>query len=480
MRIESNSESIQMRNESNSESIQIESNFENNASGRRFDSNRIVNQSFRNASNLRWSVINPETSQSRNESNSESIQIESSFGNNDSGSRFNSNGIVHQSFRNMSNARNLNRWSIINPEISQSRNESNSESIQIESSFGNNASGSRIGSNGILHQSFRNVSNASDINTEPRNTQNQSNTDGSDDVNSESNENGNSLCENCHRMNSNHHSGQNDEPYRINFSEHASDTIRRRKFKNIRISSSHVSICTLCTECKNHLTTNDNKEASKDENIWPSFIWTLLSNSRIHGIYGRMIWKFIPTKWRHWWINELKASFPIVFAQITIENPIPIFVDRTIESNEWKNDINSFDLTKIAQACNKHLMPKVMCPWGCTEYTHRCGYIPLDTTFQRYLYKCSIKLMSNMKKLSLILSSRDDYIRREGDEDCWLLNPEWKIKPSIIIVKGKGPMVLTCRDHDGGNKYYMIHPCRQPKHNLASDKADQLCHAVDY
>jgi hypothetical protein len=59
----------------------------------------------------------------------------------------------------------------------------------------------------------------------------------------------------------------------------------------------------------------------------------------------------------------------------------------------------------------------------------------------------------------------------------WIFNPEWKILPSIAFVENRGPVVLTCYEHDGGTSQFMIHPCRW-HHNLSSRKPDQLCQAV--
>ena len=42
----------------------------------------------------------------------------------------------------------------------------------------------------------------------------------------------------------------------------------------------------------------------------------------------------------------------------------------------------------------------------------------------------------------------------------------------------KGPVVMTCRNHNGGTNKRYIHPPRHPYHNLSSRMGDQLCHAV--
>ena len=76
-------------------------------------------------------------------------------------------------------------------------------------------------------------------------------------------------------------------------------------------------------------------------------------------------------------------------------------------------------------------------------------------------------------------SSRDDYVRDSTDEyDVLLLNPEWRVLPSIAFIEGKGPHVMICREHDDGSKCFYIHPPRVPSHIIPSAKGDQICHAV--
>ena len=84
---------------------------------------------------------------------------------------------------------------------------------------------------------------------------------------------------------------------------------------------------------------------------------------------------------------------------------------------------------------------------------------------------------SKYDQLVIVNSAREDYVRDE-EYECWLLNPLWKVMPSIAIFEDTGPVVLTCRDHNGGTKKRMIHPCRQPDHILPAKHADQIAHAI--
>ena len=146
--------------------------------------------------------------------------------------------------------------------------------------------------------------------------------------------------------------------------------------------------------------------------------------------------------------------------------------------NDWNNDVDSLLLSKLASSCNNHLIADVLCPWGCSEFMHRCGYLDMDMIFQRYLPKCILKLMNEKDKYKYTESARDDYIRYGNDVDLILCNQDWKVLPSIYIKSGKPPLIMTCRDHNHGSQKYMVHPCRQPNHILPTARADQFCYAT--
>ena len=56
---------------------------------------------------------------------------------------------------------------------------------------------------------------------------------------------------------------------------------------------------------------------------------------------------------------------------------------------------------------------------------------------------------------------------------------KWRVCPKWYYIDGKGPCILTCRDHDKGTKQKYIHLPRNPfEHNLPSRVGDQLCHVV--
>ena len=96
-------------------------------------------------------------------------------------------------------------------------------------------------------------------------------------------------------------------------------------------------------------------------------------------------------------------------------------------------------------------MPTVLCPWDCSEFIHKTGQLPIDVVMARFLPKCIINIVTTSKKSSNVASCRDDFIREETDDyDRILLNPAWRVMPKIAFVTDFGPVVLTCRNHNGG------------------------------
>ena len=287
------------------------------------------------------------------------------------------------------------------------------------------------------------------------------------------------YCENCLRKQSQHLEEKFSAIYTIEFILRRSDEISQRtKFRRIRSSSSHIRTFWLCKECDCYLVSElDNKKASSSINMWPSFIWSTLTNIKVIDTYGYTVWKLIPTPWRYWWIDNIHL-FQHEYSNVTIDYPEPIIVDRSIEVEEWNSDMNSQLLPRIASSCNKYMIPNILCPWGCTEFIFRCGHISLDIVFQRFLQKVNIQLIHNTDVMKYVKYCRDDYIRFDDDYGCWLFNSKWKVKPSICYVDGRGMAFMVCKDHNNGCSQAYVHPPRQPNHILPCKYSDQLCHAV--
>ena len=134
---------------------------------------------------------------------------------------------------------------------------------------------------------------------------------------------------------------------------------------------------------------NNNKSSRTFQYAWPSFFWNLLTNRKLQDIVGNTLWKFIPKEWRYWWMDSI--TIYDCYEDITFEVPTPYFHDVTIERESMRDSMKSKMLSSTAQACNEHLMPTLLCPWGDTEFLHTCGNIEMDIVIQRLLlcYFCS-------------------------------------------------------------------------------------------
>ena len=102
------------------------------------------------------------------------------------------------------------------------------------------------------------------------------------------------------------------------------------------------------------------------------------------------IWNFIPQTFRYWWIDEVVKNIPSL-KDVTIESLSSYINNRTKDHVSWKDDIRSRLLSRLVSSCNNLLMSTVLCPWGCLEYLHKCGHVPLDILIQRHLQDCYIK-----------------------------------------------------------------------------------------
>ena len=234
----------------------------------------------------------------------------------------------------------------------------------------------------------------------------------------------------------------------------------------------------LCRQCFTHLTDDDTKIANEPSAIWPAFYWYILSSNCVHDSYSASyIWKFVPFGWRQWWFEEIRLQYPTYYQHISLFQPESIIVDRTEDMKQWKNAIELKNISGISKVCNELLIPNILCPWGCSEFLHHCGYIDIEIILQRYIEKCDLSVVDAANKLSTVTHTRDDYIHNSiYNYDMWLHNKKWKVLPTIVFVDGC-PKISTCKDHNKGCRLIQIHCCRW-KTNLSAPISDQLCHAV--
>ena len=63
--------------------------------------------------------------------------------------------------------------------------------------------------------------------------------------------------------------------------------------------------------------------------------------------------------------------------------------------------LNLKKISYIADICNQFILPNILCPWGCSQFIHKVGYIYLDTVIQQFIQKCNLSIV-DVSKLSRI------------------------------------------------------------------------------
>ena len=286
------------------------------------------------------------------------------------------------------------------------------------------------------------------------------------------------YCDNCYR----HDYLPNDELYGLMIEEVQAGDVYVKHRKQHRFFDLGKDIYSFCKCCRSLFNID---ESVSYENCWPSFIWDLFASEQFRVLYGIYLWTIMPKEWRYWWYNHIKNYNE--FDSVSIDHPTSIANDITRKYDHYYRLQESQKLGNIAKAWNLYGMPTVLCPWGCSEHLFLGTFIPIDIIFQRYFRKYEFKRIIkdlDMKYFSLNISlnstfsARDDYFRDCIDDyENILLNPDWKVLPSIHFIEGS-PFFISYSKHKNGSKNKYLHVPRSPIPTLPPSKSDQLCHAV--
>ena len=128
----------------------------------------------------------------------------------------------------------------------------------------------------------------------------------------------------------------------------------------------------LCEECYEMLTNTGTYYSWKS--CWPAFLWKMFSCVDNYG-FAEDMWSCIPKTLRAMWLE----SYLLISENhrvVTNLEPSTYFYDITKYGNEidrLKGRNTMIDLKKYG---NLSCYCPVRCPWGCTEYSDECGYIP--------------------------------------------------------------------------------------------------------
>ena len=238
---------------------------------------------------------------------------------------------------------------------------------------------------------------------------------------------------------------------------------------------------------------------------WPVVFWRFLSSSIYYTCYSKRRAHAVPHQWIKYWLSNLcvlpewgyeilafvspaaRSYFtsrwcsvsnvsPRIYEDICTTELKPVCIDVTVRKERMERVLRELRLGEMKKLLNKELIPCVLCPWGCSEYLHKTGAFCYRSILVRYFPSCGDRLCSKLNgKLQRCLSARSDYF--SPIIDMHLCNPEWSVHPSVCFVAGKGPVFLTCLEHDRGTPLQYFHLPKTPS-CLASLQPDFLSHAV--
>ena len=140
------------------------------------------------------------------------------------------------------------------------------------------------------------------------------------------------TCNNCWRKQIRNLHGLDREIYELQFTSHIrKNLIGRRKYRTVAVTTKGPTAndeIILCHQCTEFLSNKEYKECRAFENVWPGFIWKVLSNKDILDAEVDHPWCLLPIEWRRWWIDSFKD---LVDSRVTLDYPSPYFVDKSLD-----------------------------------------------------------------------------------------------------------------------------------------------------
>jgi hypothetical protein len=176
----------------------------------------------------------------------------------------------------------------------------------------------------------------------------------------------------------------------------------------------------LCSQCYSYFTLPSESNEDKTKYIWPSLFWKILSSDELYNIHGTNVWSLIPIEWRKWWSHSVLNLLPEEWYNGNDINEISCaIIDVSIRKNCLENSITNGVLGEIIENCDKHLLPLIKCPWGCSEFFHVCGRLTIQTVLWRYLNQNVLEsLLSPTEQRNantVTKGSRNDYLSLENN-----------------------------------------------------------------
>ena len=211
----------------------------------------------------------------------------------------------------------------------------------------------------------------------------------------------------------------------------------------------------VCYECETFLT--NSSLSARPYLVWPAFVRKALEK---HGIRA---WIMLPQKWREWWLD-----FAVVHQSLNVSvlQPSLKVAELSKEHLDFRKVMGNLGLTGFrefkATVEVALSVPRVRCPWGCSEFVGRTNSMPLDVFFSGYLN--GIQTYTKSKNSFICTRGfRQDLF--EGEVNI-LSNSLWKCMPTIVD-DGSGPKFQCCRFHTLKDRMKYLHPPRNPTGHLS-------------
>lgn len=219
--------------------------------------------------------------------------------------------------------------------------------------------------------------------------------------------------------------------------------------------------------------------------VYP-FLWDVLSGKHVtsfdsyffHEIYGDKLWQMIPTSMRPWWIDAIKeinihGEFP--YRDCTITHPPSVFEDKTEACASFESQVRE-SLSSMGKALDNDNVTdqNVLCPFGCADSYINSEYVEWALVIQTMLKKVVLKLPGSLAdKYRFYMNASDNYYMPNDEYPMLYMNPDWKVRPSVICTRNGEWKALACAHHGVPKDSYRLYPPRSPyKFNVNARRSD--------
>lgn len=258
------------------------------------------------------------------------------------------------------------------------------------------------------------------------------------------------LCDNCCRSN-----------IRIsNVSRRRLQRKGRKKYFNLKHGPEGVILCRMCED---YICGNGRMSA---EVYWPAMVWKFIQHEGNHETTIELPiekrWDIIPTSWQvQYW--------PMCSNSRTEGSG---FRDVTEEYNELEKAIDNLEWKSLAVVMDKYLAyPTVRCPWGCSEFLHRCNKLPYEAFLRFKSNWCFDTYPTSDKWTNGVSPTFPDTAKIL---EC----PRFLCEPSIFMDDFEGPVILCCHHHSASSTEHYIHPAISPTGFLFTNCSNEYAQAV--